>query len=107
MSTATPEHGVSVRLLRFSRGCACCPRFDLPAVRLRPGSTPNYPAPAQAAVHTIGPGRSVFAGQRAEGFYVDLGAIFDLGDLGVLCSGFDVGPATWQLSNPIGVMAPH
>ena len=25
--------------------------------------------------------RTVFAGQRAEGFYVDLGAIFDLGDL--------------------------
>ena len=23
----------------------------------------------------------VFAGQRAEGFYVDLGAVFDLGDL--------------------------
>ena len=23
----------------------------------------------------------MFAGQRAEGFYVDLGAIFDLGDL--------------------------
>ena len=30
---------------------------------------------------TIAPGTKVFAGQRAEGFYVDLGAIFDLGDL--------------------------
>jgi hypothetical protein len=28
-----------------------------------------------------GGGRRVFAGQRAEGFYVDLGSIFDLGDL--------------------------
>ena len=33
------------------------------------------------AVQSIGGGRMVFAGQRLEGFYVDLGAIFDLGDL--------------------------
>jgi hypothetical protein len=32
-------------------------------------------------VHNLGNGVKVFAGQRAEGFYVDLGAIFDLGDL--------------------------
>jgi len=32
-------------------------------------------------VHDLGHGVKVFAGQRAEGFYVDLGAIFDLGDL--------------------------
>ena len=32
-------------------------------------------------MHSLGGGISVFAGQRAEGFYVDLGAIFDLGDL--------------------------
>jgi hypothetical protein len=29
----------------------------------------------------LGGGKTVFAGQRAEGFYVDLGSIFDLGDL--------------------------
>ncbi len=34
-----------------------------------------------AAVHTLSDGSSVFAGQRAEGFYVDLGSIFDLGNL--------------------------
>ena len=32
-------------------------------------------------MHDLGRGIKVFAGQRAEGFYVDLGAIFDLGDL--------------------------
>ncbi len=32
-------------------------------------------------MHGLGGGISVFAGQRAEAFYVDLGAIFDLGDL--------------------------
>jgi len=31
--------------------------------------------------HHLHGGIKVFAGQRAEGFYVDLGAIFDLGDL--------------------------
>ena len=33
------------------------------------------------AVHSLPGGRKVFAGQRAEGFYVDLGSIFDLGTL--------------------------
>ena len=32
-------------------------------------------------MHQLGGGITVFAGQRAEGFYVDLGSIFDLGDL--------------------------
>jgi hypothetical protein len=44
-------------------------------------STPDYAALAAAAVHDIGGGVRVFAGQRAEGFYVDLGSIFDLGAL--------------------------
>ena len=32
-------------------------------------------------MHYLSGGSKVFAGQRAEGFYVDLGSIFDLGDL--------------------------
>ncbi len=32
-------------------------------------------------MHSLSGGARVFAGQRNEGFYVDLGAIFDLGDL--------------------------
>ena len=56
-------------------GLAC------PPCNIGPLSTPDYPGLAAAAVHSLGGGRSVYAGQRAEGFYVDLGAIFDLGDL--------------------------
>jgi hypothetical protein len=52
-----------------------------PPCNIGPGSTPNYPALASAAVTRLRAGGQVFAGQRAEGFYVDLGAIFDLGDL--------------------------
>jgi hypothetical protein len=51
-----------------------------PPCNIGPLSTPNYGALADAAVHTMPGGRNVFAGQRAEGFYVDLGATFDLLD---------------------------
>jgi len=58
-------------------GLAC------PPCNIGPLSTPGslYPGIAASAVHSLGGGISVFAGQRAEAFYVDLGAIFDLGDL--------------------------
>ena len=52
-----------------------------PPCNIGPRSTPNYATLAQAAVTTLTTGEVVFAGQRAEGFYVDLGSIFDLGDL--------------------------
>ena len=44
-------------------------------------STPNYSALAQAAIHSLPSGETVFAGQRDDAFFVDLGAIFDLGDI--------------------------
>ena len=59
----------------LATGLAC------PPCNIGPSSTPNYAALASQAVHGIPGGHTVFAGQRLEGFYVDLGAIFDLGDL--------------------------
>ena len=59
----------------------------VPPCNIGPASTPNYVADLVAPCihanltaggHTV---TSAFAGQRAEGFYVDLGAVFDLGDL--------------------------
>ncbi|HLX77989.1 MAG TPA: DUF4331 domain-containing protein [Acidimicrobiales bacterium] len=55
-----------------------------PPCNIGPLSTPNYAALASAAVNSVSAGpysATVFAGQRAEGFYVDLGSLFDLGDL--------------------------
>ncbi len=52
-----------------------------PPCNIGPGSTPDYAGLAAEAVHHIGAGHTVFAGQRLEGFYVDLGAVFDLADL--------------------------
>jgi len=56
-------------------GLAC------PPCNIGPLSTPDYDVLASQAIHTLPGGRTVFAGQRAEGFYVDLGSIFDLGNL--------------------------
>ena len=52
-----------------------------PPVNIGPRSTPDYAALAAAAVHDLPGGAKVFAGQRREGFFVDLGSIFDLGTL--------------------------
>ena len=52
-----------------------------PPCNIGPLSTPDYAALASAAVNRVGDDILAFAGQRAEGFYVDLGAIFDLGNL--------------------------
>ncbi len=56
-------------------------KLAAPPCNIGPRSTPNYGALAEKAVYTLSSGERVFAGQRLEGFYVDLGAIFDLGDL--------------------------
>ncbi len=53
-----------------------------PPCNIGPLSTPNYEsALGRPAVHALPGGMTVFAGQRAEQFYVDLGSIFDLLDL--------------------------
>ena len=52
-----------------------------PPCNIGPRSTPNYPSLSVAAHRTLPSGELVFAGQRAEGFFVDLGSIFDLAGL--------------------------
>jgi Domain of unknown function (DUF4331) len=53
-----------------------------PPCNIGPASTPNYDTVlGPAAVHSLTTGESVFCGQRADPFYVDLGAVFDLADL--------------------------
>jgi hypothetical protein len=52
-----------------------------PPCNIGPRSTPDYAALAAAAVQTLPSGEKVFAGQRNDPFYVDLGSTFDLGDL--------------------------
>jgi hypothetical protein len=52
-----------------------------PPVNVGVRSTPNYTKLARQAIHSIGTNRKVFAGQRADAFFADLGSIFDLGTL--------------------------
>jgi Domain of unknown function (DUF4331) len=52
-----------------------------PPCNIGPRSTPDYAGLATAAVRDLASGETVFAGQRNDGFFVDLGAIFDLGDI--------------------------
>jgi hypothetical protein len=56
-------------------------RIPCPPCNVGPASTPDYASLADQAIQPLAGGRTVFAGQRLEGFYIDLGAIFDLGDL--------------------------
>ena len=55
--------------------------LSCPPCNIGPRSTPNYSKLSGEAVYRLSSGEMVFAGQRAEGFFVDLGSIFDLGDL--------------------------
>jgi Domain of unknown function (DUF4331) len=71
--TITRIQGNNVTVL--AEGLAC------PPCNIGPRSTPEYVALAEEAVHTLSSGEVVFAGQRNDPFYVDLGSIFDLADL--------------------------
>lgn len=56
--------------------------LTVPPCNIGPSSTPNYVANlVTPSIHDVGGGSKAFAGQRAEGFYVDLGSVFDLGNL--------------------------
>jgi hypothetical protein len=52
-----------------------------PPVNIGPRSTPNYAALASGAVTDLSGGIKVFAGQRDDPFFVDLGSVFDLAGL--------------------------
>jgi hypothetical protein len=52
--------------------------IPVPPANIGPASTPNYNALADAAVTTLSDGSKVFAGERDDPFFVDLGGVFDL-----------------------------
>ena len=63
----------------------------VPPVNIGPRSTPNYDALANAAITALPGGGQVFAGQRDDAFFVDLGSVFDLAGLRPL-NGFHLIP---------------
>jgi hypothetical protein len=50
----------------------------VPPVNIGPRTTPNYESLVDDAFYTLANGTKVFAGQRDDPFFVDLGAVFDL-----------------------------
>src|SRR5262249_47805483 len=52
-----------------------------PPDNIGPRSTPNYDSLAAAATTSLPNGIKVFAGQRDDAFFVDLGSVFDLAGL--------------------------
>jgi len=78
-----------------------------PPCNIGPRSTPNYDDLAAAAVHSLPGGISVFAGQRNDGFFVDLGAIFDLGDIRELNSLHLIPTPTGTSVDPLKTMNIH
>jgi len=74
----------SVTLVRGDRhghGELLGSNIPTPPDNIGPRSTPNYDALAAAAVTALPNGIKVFAGQRDDPFFVDLGSIFDLAGL--------------------------
>ncbi|GAA5019441.1 DUF4331 domain-containing protein [Terrabacter aeriphilus] len=77
-----PQFYSVTRIERGEKPRQLASRLACPPVNIGPRSTPNYGATfTPAGVHPIRGGRTVFAGQRGDAFFVDLGSIFDLGAL--------------------------
>ncbi|MGI8929115.1 MAG: DUF4331 domain-containing protein, partial [Candidatus Limnocylindrales bacterium] len=55
--------------------------LSVPPPNIGPRTTPDYGSYVEDGIHDLGDGAMVFAGQRDDPFFADLGAIFDLGGL--------------------------
>ena len=69
------------RVGAIERGRVIGNDLPTPPVNVGPRSTPNYEALAASGVKGLSDGSLVFAGQRDDPFFVDLGSIFDLAGL--------------------------
>jgi hypothetical protein len=77
-----PQTYSVTRVARAQKPQVLATGLTVPPVNVGVRSTPNYGATfTQAAVHSLPGGRRVFAGQRADSFFVDLGSVFDLAAL--------------------------
>ncbi len=66
----------------YRNGVSIGSNLPTPPANIGPRSTPTYEANlGSKAVKTIGTGIKVFAGQRDDAFFADIGSIFDLGGL--------------------------
>ncbi len=71
--SVTRVKGGTTKILASNLAC--------PPVNIGPRSTPNYGSLAADAIHDLSGRTRIFAGQRQDAFFVDLGSVFDLGTL--------------------------
>jgi hypothetical protein len=69
--SVTAKHGGGIYSKELGSGLIAVPS------NVGPSTMPNYPALAAQGVNGLDNGVRVFAGQRGDPFYIDLGAVFD------------------------------
>lgn len=74
--------------------------IPVPPANIGPKSTPSYQALSDAGIRTLTNNVKVFAGQADDPFFVDLGAIFDLGTLRPLANLHMVPPVASGAETP-------
>lgn len=72
----------------------------VPPNNVGPKTTPDYEALSNAGIHDLGNGIQVFAGQADDPFFVDLGAVFDLGTLRPLANLHTIPPVATEPEIP-------
>lgn len=71
----------SVFRVENGRRAAVATGLPSPPSNVGPRTTPDYETLVAQSIHSLRGGGEVFAGQRDEGFFADIAAIFDLGGL--------------------------
>jgi hypothetical protein len=69
--SVTVRHGGGIYSKKLVSGLIAVPS------NVGPSTMPDYPALAAQGINDLGNGVRVFAGQRSDPFYIDLGAVFD------------------------------
>src|SRR5579862_6958126 len=82
-------------------------KLPCPPCNVGTHSIPDIEKLSAQAVSTLSTGEVVFCGQRADPFYVDLGAIFDLGDLRPFQPDFLIPGASQPGVNALAGMSVH
>jgi len=72
------RQGYTVTEVRDGKRTVLGKHLHVPPVNIGPRSTPEYEALAEEAIEELPNGIKVFAGQRDDPFFVDLGSAFDL-----------------------------
>jgi Domain of unknown function (DUF4331) len=69
--SVTARHGGGILSKKLASGLIAVPS------NVGPSTMPDYPALAAEGIHELGNDIRVFAGQRGDPFYIDLGGVFD------------------------------